>query len=77
VNATLRGSPQSPRLDLRIALREVAGAGVVLLLLREEALRDVRTALGVARLRTVVRMGFTDRGPEAPGRGHRRGRKLA
>ncbi len=78
--ATLRGSPHDPLLDLRVTLHEVSTAGVVLLLLREEMLRDARSALGVQRLRSVVRLGFAEHGKarERPARRarHRRDRAL-
>jgi hypothetical protein len=55
--ATLRGSPASPRLDLRVSLTDDASVAAVLVLLREEAVRDLRAALGVERLPALVRIG--------------------
>jgi hypothetical protein len=57
-HATLRGSPAAPRLDLRVRLRETASLAALVVLLREEALRDLSGALGRERVPTLVRLGF-------------------
>ncbi|WP_066373399.1 hypothetical protein [Herbidospora mongoliensis] len=56
--ASLRGKPDAPALDLRVTSQDPAHPDALITRLHDEALPDLRTALGLERLPVLIRLRF-------------------
>ncbi|WP_030454547.1 hypothetical protein [Herbidospora cretacea] len=56
--ASLRGKPDAPALDLRVTSQDPAHPDALITRLHDEALPDLRTALGLERLPALIRLRF-------------------
>lgn len=60
--ASLRGKPDAPSLDLRVTSQDPTHPDALITRLHDEALPDLRTALGLERLPALIRLNFDPRG---------------
>ncbi|TKK87166.1 alkaline shock response membrane anchor protein AmaP [Herbidospora galbida] len=56
--ASLRGKPDAPALDLRVTSQDPAHPDALITRLHDEALPNLRTALGLERLPVLIRLRF-------------------
>ncbi|NAS22996.1 alkaline shock response membrane anchor protein AmaP [Herbidospora sp. NEAU-GS84] len=56
--ASLRGKPDAPALELRVTSQDPAHPDTLITRLHDEALPDLRTALGLERLPALIRLRF-------------------
>ncbi|WP_062429727.1 hypothetical protein [Herbidospora daliensis] len=59
--ASLRGKPDAPALDLRVTSRDPAHPDALITRLHDEALPDLRSALGLEHLPALIRLHFDPR----------------